>query len=735
VYNISHALPTGEKLYTNYIYNDQNNHSTGQLYSDFYKRVSVYFGTNCCSLATLSFSQSPYNIADNNGVFLGYSAVKIQNMNGGYEIDNFTNFSDYPDVISSPPLFAPSMSSSYWGNSYVASQISSFSYKRGLLKSKVIYNALQSKISETINSYGSLDAPTINEIGVQDMTWWLAQGSRFGTSTGVAAINFYNSNSENWRLTQSVQNDYDQNNINNFLQTSINYTYCPNKRFIKSINTADSKELSITKTFYYADETGIPMVTSAEQTAITAMLNMNRSNVLIHETDTRNNVTTQVHNTYNTSSINGNNGFANTYLINSTSYKTFNSITTQIKQQQNNYDLGYSNLLSSSSYYGPLASLPTVKPISAIYGYNGVYPIAKIENANSSYGQQQSFQGFGGNLTHSASYSFTTDYTGSVSFSVYGANSNLTISYYFSGASGGTLCSACGSSVNKTFLNVPAGSYYLTLNVSSANGVYPNLSCTGSYPKLVTGLVNEFYYEGFEQGGWASNVTNTGAHSGNYYYNASSGSYYVPFTLPNSRAYKLQYFSLIGGKWVLNEQDYTGPLSLTGPVDDIRVFPSDALMTTYTYSPLLGVTSQTDPSGKTVSYQYDGLGRLQTILDQDNNVLKQYDYQYQAPAKSGYPTLGMTGTPGYSSIGPTTGQGTIFGPSGYTVTVTMQTSGTPGYNYGLIVTITGAATTGPTSVTNGTASFTFVLPSSGIVNWTASFYPTGGSGGGSFSIH
>ena len=53
-------------------------------------------------------------------------------------------------------------------------------------------------------------------------------------------------------------------------------------------------------------------------------------------------------------------------------------------------------------------------------------------------------------------------------------------------------------------------------------------------------------------------------------------------------------------------------------------------MTTYTYDPLIGKTSETDPTGKSVIYQYDGLNRLQTVRDQDNNILKQYDYKYQA---------------------------------------------------------------------------------------------------------
>jgi hypothetical protein len=70
----------------------------------------------------------------------------------------------------------------------------------------------------------------------------------------------------------------------------------------------------------------------------------------------------------------------------------------------------------------------------------------------------------------------------------------------------------------------------------------------------------------------------------------------------------------------------TGSASL----DDVRLHPADAYMITYTYHPLVGVTSQTGPDGVMIYYFYDSLQRLSYIKDQDGNVIKRYQYHYMA---------------------------------------------------------------------------------------------------------
>lgn len=57
----------------------------------------------------------------------------------------------------------------------------------------------------------------------------------------------------------------------------------------------------------------------------------------------------------------------------------------------------------------------------------------------------------------------------------------------------------------------------------------------------------------------------------------------------------------------------------------------DARVTTFTYSPLVGVTSVTDPRGMTTYYTYDASNRLQEryiLKGQTKEILEHYDYHY-----------------------------------------------------------------------------------------------------------
>lgn len=56
---------------------------------------------------------------------------------------------------------------------------------------------------------------------------------------------------------------------------------------------------------------------------------------------------------------------------------------------------------------------------------------------------------------------------------------------------------------------------------------------------------------------------------------------------------------------------------------------ASAMVTTYTYDPLVGVTSMTDPRGYTIYYEYDEFNRLEFVKDADDNLVSENKYNYK----------------------------------------------------------------------------------------------------------
>jgi YD repeat-containing protein len=91
--------------------------------------------------------------------------------------------------------------------------------------------------------------------------------------------------------------------------------------------------------------------------------------------------------------------------------------------------------------------------------------------------------------------------------------------------------------------------------------------------------------------------------------------------------------------WILYEKQVTmaatTTLTLSGTstafIDELRVYPTAAQMTTYTYDRLFGVTSVTDPANFTTYYEYDSFGRLKFVKDKDGNIqtVSQYNYKFK----------------------------------------------------------------------------------------------------------
>jgi len=175
-------------------------------------------------------------------------------------------------------------------------------------------------------------------------------------------------------------------------------------------------------------------------------------------------------------------------------------------------------------------------------------------------------------------------------------------------------------------------------------------------------VVDEPAYTSFETssfGGWTLNgsgatnyvsggITGTAAFSLGYNGNTLSAG------LNTARAYTLSLWSTaavtVSSSAVLKKSaptingytyyEYNIPqgastvtLSGTATIDELRLYPATARMKTMTYDPLIGKTSDCDENNLAVYYEFDNLGRLRFVKDENHYTVKMYEYNNVSPAQ------------------------------------------------------------------------------------------------------
>lgn len=92
--------------------------------------------------------------------------------------------------------------------------------------------------------------------------------------------------------------------------------------------------------------------------------------------------------------------------------------------------------------------------------------------------------------------------------------------------------------------------------------------------------------------------------------------------------------TLNGVAWTYWEHRLSGVTSVsligTGSIDELRLYPVGAQMTTYTYNPLVGLSSKCDINNRVTYYEYDKFNRLKLLKDMKGNIIKTLDYQYKS---------------------------------------------------------------------------------------------------------
>lgn len=69
--------------------------------------------------------------------------------------------------------------------------------------------------------------------------------------------------------------------------------------------------------------------------------------------------------------------------------------------------------------------------------------------------------------------------------------------------------------------------------------------------------------------------------------------------------------------------------NLITALNSLRTSLPNAMITTYTYKPLIGISTVTDPKGDTQTYHYDSFNRLQFVKDAQGNILSENQYHYK----------------------------------------------------------------------------------------------------------
>lgn len=93
------------------------------------------------------------------------------------------------------------------------------------------------------------------------------------------------------------------------------------------------------------------------------------------------------------------------------------------------------------------------------------------------------------------------------------------------------------------------------------------------------------------------------------------------------------------GEWLIYKHIVTGLTAISiagsGLVDEVRLYPVDAAMHTYTYDPFIGITGECDAKNVVTEYKYDDFNRLEQVRNHSGDLLKTFDYHYPKLEEAG----------------------------------------------------------------------------------------------------
>jgi len=447
------------------------------------------------------------------------------------------NFTDVPDALSTAILAnRPIISSYHINRGQVAARYDS----------SRLANGSYQIVHSTVNQYEAFPAQTYNNVAivvfksvVTDNTTGatdLDMGPDLGNGQMNDAQSYqyqnYSIRSDDNRLIQTVETNYDQLDPAKYVQTWTHYYYDNfSNQQVTRVYTVNSLRdtIKIYKKYPHDFSGTAPYST---------MISLNDINKVVQEQKFSNNTSLTLQTNYYQNMSYGN------YLPDSISYQVAaNPVET--RAYFNKYD-ARGNILEMQKAADAKQSF--------IWDYKNLYPIAQVMNAAQNQIAYTSFEADGnGNWSFSDPSRSPEAITGKQSFVL---NANNSIGYFFADASTNYIISYWSKDGQVTLGGV---------TVVSTN----------------TGLTKN---------GWT---------------------YYEHIVTPTT-----------GGSVTLTA-------SSAKTIDELRLYPVTALMTSFTHAPLVGITSKCSENSTITYFNYDSFNRLRYIRDADGNIVKTIEYNYQ----------------------------------------------------------------------------------------------------------
>lgn len=650
---LSPTESTGTRIFN---YDTDNDYSSGVLMNQP-RFVSVFPSFNCSSLFRFSSSNVP--LSTSAGSVIGYKKVtELHGINGenGKTEYLYHSFEDQerPDLTRLPGI--PTYSDSQNGN---------LLEKIDYVKRNGDYTKAQS-LQNVYNVYKIDGRPwkVIWNMSVQKYPYYGADETYFPYVHWVA---HYGTIADWDRLISTKVRQYDPSDETKFIEKTTEFSYnAQHLQLVESkevVSTSDQiarKEI-LTKFKYPLDYTFTALPTGSQALGIKNLQDRHVVNAVIEKFQVKQDV--------NSSNVVSNQRITDGTVI---TFKPDKPYPDQIFKLQMNSPIllnefgdgsaitantfemngAYESMLTFLNYdeKGNIIAQRERSNVnkSYIWGYDKTLPIAEITN-----GKLETTTNIT-EVTHSAHKNISQDGTllpfgesfesfinqsviSALDLYVVGGSSTppsspiLTVMLFKSGSTVPVKTHNCtwGSNTVGT-IELSAGTYqwYYTAQVTGGTSFTGyNLYITTDYTGQQTGY-SEFHTS-FEDNGVIDADPKTGR-------KVWSGVY--PLVLPGVVGdYKLSYWTKTGpGPWTLIEQIVNAGVAQsmnigsTGSViDEVRLHPVGSIMSTYTYDPLIGMTSVTDANNSTTYYEYDAFGRLEIMRDPDENIVKHYKYNYK----------------------------------------------------------------------------------------------------------